>query len=32
VLKSAAKDLINTILAQGGTNVKIGIVPFADYA
>lgn len=31
VLKSAAKDLINTILAQGGTNVKIGIVPFADY-
>ena len=31
VLKSAAKNLINTILAQGGTNVKIGIVPFADY-
>jgi Flp pilus assembly protein TadG len=31
VLKSAAKNLINTILTQGGTNVKIGIVPFADY-
>jgi Flp pilus assembly protein TadG len=31
VLKSAAKNLINTVLAQGGTNVKIGIVPFADY-
>lgn len=31
VLKSAAKNLVNTVLAQGGTNVKIGIVPFADY-
>lgn len=31
VLKSAAKNLVNTILAQGGSNVKIGIVPFADY-
>lgn len=31
VLKSAAKNLINTILTQGGSNVKIGIVPFADY-
>ena len=31
VLKSAAKDLVNTVLSAGGTNVKIGIVPFADY-
>ncbi|OYW67859.1 MAG: hypothetical protein B7Z40_05280 [Bosea sp. 12-68-7] len=31
VLKSAAKNLVNTVLAQGGTNVKVGIVPFADY-
>ncbi len=31
VLKSAAKNLVNTVLTQGGTNVKIGIVPFADY-
>lgn len=31
VLKSAAKNLVNTLLTQGGTNVKVGIVPFADY-
>lgn len=31
VLKSAAKNLIETVLKEGGANVKIGIVPFADY-
>lgn len=31
VLKTAAKSLVTTVLAAGGTNVKIGIVPFADY-
>lgn len=31
VLKAAAKNLVSTVLAAGGTNVKIGIVPFADY-
>lgn len=31
VLKSAAKNLVNTILTQGGSNVKVGIVPFAEY-
>lgn len=31
VLKAAAKSLVETVLASGGTNVKIGIVPFADY-
>lgn len=31
VLKTAAKGLVNTVLTSGGTNVKIGIVPFADY-
>jgi Flp pilus assembly protein TadG len=31
VLKAAAKSLVNTVLASGGSNVKIGIVPFADY-
>ena len=31
VLKPAAKSLVTTVLAAGGTNVKIGIVPFADY-
>ncbi|WP_054141261.1 pilus assembly protein TadG-related protein [Bosea sp. AAP35] len=31
VLKAAAKNLIETVLKEGGANVKIGIVPFADY-
>lgn len=31
VLKAAAKNLVETVLASGGANVKIGIVPFADY-
>ncbi len=31
VLKSAAKKLVETVLSEGGTNVRIGIVPFADY-
>ncbi|WP_181301215.1 pilus assembly protein TadG-related protein [Bosea sp. 124] len=31
ILKAAAKNLITTVLKEGGTNVKIGIVPFADY-
>jgi Flp pilus assembly protein TadG len=31
VLKAAAKNLVSTVLTAGGTNVKIGIVPFADY-
>jgi len=31
VLKAAAKNLITTVLTAGGSNVKIGIVPFADY-
>jgi len=31
VLKAAAKSLIDTVLTTGGSNVKIGIVPFADY-
>lgn len=31
VLKAAAKNLITTVLKEGGTNVRIGIVPFADY-
>lgn len=30
VLKAAAKSLINTVLTSGGTNVRIGIVPFAE--
>lgn len=31
VLKAAAKNLVNTVLNEGGANVRIGIVPFADY-
>jgi Flp pilus assembly protein TadG len=31
VLKTAAKGLVSTVLTSGGTNVKISIVPFADY-
>lgn len=31
VLKAAAKNLITTVLKEGGSNVRIGIVPFADY-
>lgn len=31
VLKSAAKNLVETVLKEGGTSVRIGIVPFADY-
>lgn len=31
VLKAAAKSLVSTVLNEGGANVKIGIVPFADY-
>ncbi len=31
VLKAAAKNLVETVLKEGGSNVKIGIVPFADY-
>lgn len=31
VLKAAAKNLVETVLKEGGANVRIGIVPFADY-
>jgi uncharacterized protein YegL len=30
-LKSAAKDLVESLLGESGANVKIGIVPFAQY-
>jgi Flp pilus assembly protein TadG len=30
VLKAAAKNLVETVLKEGGSNVRIGIVPFAE--